>query len=90
MALLNMLLNSLKGEIAHMNTLSSDFYIGYKVSTTIVDGCHIPYYVEFTEPELSYIWLRSTQIVKPKSAFTTPFEPVSASQPMNGIQVSLF
>jgi len=90
MALLNMLLNSLQGEIAHMNTLSNEFYRGYKVSTTLVDGYHMPYYVEFTEPELSYIWLRLTQSVKSKPAFTTSFEPVRATQPINGVQGSLF
>jgi type I restriction-modification system DNA methylase subunit len=90
MALLNMLLNSLKGEIAHMNTLSNEFYRGYKVSTTLVDGYYMPYYVEFTEPELSYIWLGPIQNVKPKTRFITPFEPARASQPINGIQGSLF
>lgn len=90
MALLNMLLNSLQGEIAHMNTLSNEFYTGYKVSTALVDGFHMPYYVEFTEPELSNIWLRPNQSVKPKPAFTTPFEPVRASQPINGVQGNLF
>jgi len=89
MTLVNMLLNSLEGEIAHMNTLSNDFYKGYKISTTLVNGYHIPYYIEFTEPELSYIWLRP---VKPqaKPTFSTPFEPVRAAQPVNGIQGSLF
>jgi len=58
MTLVNMLLNSLQGEVAHMNRLSNDFYKGYKVSTiTLVNGYHMPYYIEFTEPELSYIWL---------------------------------
>jgi len=90
MTLVNMLLNSLQGEVAHMNTLSNDFYKGYKISTTLVNGYHMPYYVEFTDPELSYIWLRPTQQVKPKSAFNTPFEPVKATQPINGVQGSLF
>jgi tRNA G37 N-methylase Trm5 len=90
MALLNMLLNSLQGEIAHMNTLSNEFYTGYKVSTTLVEGYHMPYYIEFTNSELSYIWLRPTQSVKPKPAFTTSFEPVRATQPINGVQGSLF
>jgi len=90
MALLNMLLNSLQGEVSHMNTLSNEFYKGYKVSTTLVNRYYMPYYVEFTEPELSYIWLKPAQSVKPKSAFTTPFEPVRTSQPINGVQGSLF
>jgi len=49
---------TLKGEIAHMNSLSNDFYRGYKVQTTLVEGYHMPYYIEFTEPEQSSIWLR--------------------------------
>jgi len=55
MTLVNMLLNSLQGEVAYMNTLSNDFYKGYKVSTTLVNGYYMPYNTEFTEPELSYI-----------------------------------
>jgi len=89
MALLNMLLNSLQGEIAHMNSLSNDFYNGYKVQTTLVDGYHMPYYVEFTEPDQSYIWLKPvSEQAKPK--FDKPFEPVKATQPINGVQGSLF
>ena len=33
MALINMLFNSLQREIAHMNTLSNDFYRGFKTET---------------------------------------------------------
>jgi tRNA G37 N-methylase Trm5 len=69
MTLVNMLLNSLRGEVAHINTLSNDFYKGYKVSTTLVNGYHMPYYIEFTEPELSYIWLRPLK-QQAKSAFS--------------------
>ncbi|WP_295792091.1 N-6 DNA methylase [Mucilaginibacter sp.] len=90
MALVNMLLNSLKGEVAHMNTLSNEFYTGYSVNTTIVDGYQMPYYIEFTEPLLSYIWLKPNQVAKPKPAFSTAFHPVRASHPINGIQGTLF
>ncbi|MHB8208443.1 N-6 DNA methylase [Mucilaginibacter sp.] len=89
MTLVNMLLNSLQGEIAHMNTLSNDFYKGYKVSTTLVNGYHMPYYIEFTEPELSYIWLRPVK-QQAKPVFTTTFESVRAAQSINGVQASLF
>jgi hypothetical protein len=90
MALLNMLLNSLTGEIAHMNSLSNDFYTGYKTDTVLVDGYHMPYYVEFTEPELSYIRLKPLKGNNTKSAFDKPFEPVSVLQPINGVQGRLF
>ncbi|MGY3215287.1 N-6 DNA methylase [Mucilaginibacter sp. HD30] len=90
MALLNMLLNSLTGEIAHMNTLSNEFYRGFKVQTTFVDGYNIPYYVEFTEPELSYIWLRPLKVQEVKSKFDMPFEPVRSEYTINGIQISMF
>jgi type I restriction enzyme M protein len=90
MALINMLLNSLHGEISHMNSLSNDFYTGYSVSTTMVNGYHIPYYTEFTEPELSYIWLKPLKGKEVKPAFTTLFEPVRVSEPINGVQGSLF
>jgi len=75
--------------VAHMNTLSNDFYKGYKVSTTLVNGYHMPYYTEFDGPELSYIWLRPVK-QQSKKVFTTPFEPVRATQPINGVQASLF
>ena len=85
-----MLLNPLQGEIVYMNSLSNDFYRAYKVCTTLVDTHYIPFYVEFTEPEQSYIWLKPNQRLEATSTFNTPFEPVSASQPINGIQGSLF
>lgn len=88
MALLNLLLNSLQGEIAHMNSLSNDFYRGYKVQTTLVNSYHMPYYVEFEEPEQSYIWLKPVK--KAATKFNKPFEPVRASQSINGVQGSLF
>jgi|GEM_PF-5723471 hypothetical protein len=59
-----------------MNTLSNDFYKGYKVSTTLVNGYHYPYYIEFTEASKSSIWLHPLKGNEPKSAFTKPFEPV--------------
>jgi type I restriction enzyme M protein len=89
MALLNMLFNSLQGEIAHMNSLSNDFYRGYKVQTTLIDGYHMPYYIEFTEPDQSYIWLKPVK-EQAKPRFDKPFELVRAKQPINGIQGSLF
>jgi type I restriction-modification system DNA methylase subunit len=89
MALLNMLLNSLQGEVAHMNSLSNDFYRGYKVKTKLVDGYHMPYYIEFTEPEQSYMWLKPIK-VQLKPAFSTPLEHESTSRPIVGTQGSLF
>ncbi|WP_164849837.1 N-6 DNA methylase [Mucilaginibacter limnophilus] len=89
MALINLLLNSLQGEVAHMNSLSNDFYRGYKVQTTLVDGYHMPYYVEFTEPEQSQLWLKPVK-EQAKPNFDSPFEPVRAPQPINGVQGSLF
>lgn len=40
-----------------MNSLSNQFFVGYVIQTTLVNGYHIPYYVEFSEPDLSNIWL---------------------------------
>lgn len=90
MALLNLLLNSRIGEIAHMNTLSNEFYTGFKVCTTVVEGHHIPFYVEFKEAEQSYIWLKPLKAKEFKSAFGTPFEPVRATKSINGVQGTLF
>jgi type I restriction enzyme M protein len=57
MSLVNMMLHSLTGEIAHMNTLSNDFYRGYKTDTVLVNGYYMPYFLEFTDAEQSYILL---------------------------------
>jgi type I restriction-modification system DNA methylase subunit len=90
MALINMLLNSLQGEIAHMNTLSNDFYRAYKVCTKLVGTHYVPYFVEFTDAKQSYICLQPLKVKEPESTFNKPFEPVSASQSINGVQGSLF
>ena len=90
MALLNLLLNSLTGEVAHMNTLSNEFYRGFKVDIVLVDGFYMPYYVEFTEPQLSYICLQPLKVKGQKSAFDKPFEPVSSMLSVTGVQGSLF
>jgi type I restriction-modification system DNA methylase subunit len=88
MAVVNMLLNSLTGEIAHMNSLSNEFYSGYKLGTMLKDGYHYPYYIEFTNPEESYIWLRPT--ATSKNVFETPFETVKSPLMSEGIQGRLF
>ena len=90
MTLLNMMLNSLTGEVAHMNTLSNEFFTGYHVQTTFVNGFYIPYYTEFTDPELSYIWLHPLKGNDSKPKFDKPFEPVRAAQHISGVQGSLF
>lgn len=90
MALVNMMLNSLTGEIAHMNTLSNDFYRGYKTDTLLVDGYQMPYFVEFTNADESYICLHDLKGTIAKPALNMPLEPVRASQHIYGIQGSLF
>ncbi|MBB6130742.1 MFS transporter [Mucilaginibacter lappiensis] len=68
MALLNMLLNSLTGEIANINSLSNEFFTGYQVKTKLINGYHYPYFEEFTDPMLSYIWLHPEAVShNPKS-----------------------
>ena len=89
MSVVNMILNSLTGEIAHMDTLSNDFYKGYIIGTTLREGFHYPYYREITNPEESYIWLRSTQKTTPKD-FDTPFIPTKSPLMSGGVQGTLF
>jgi len=89
MALVNMLFNSLTGEIAHMNSLSNEFYRGYRFQTKLINGYHYPYFIEFTDPHESYIWLRPQQIAPAPAA--KPFHPVTpeiTKQPLK--QGSLF
>lgn len=90
MALVNMLLNSLQGEIAHMNTLNNDFYRGFKTGTVLVGMHYYPFYTEFTEAEQSRIWLRDLKGNEVRLTFDKPFEPIRASQPISGVQGSLF
>lgn len=85
-----MLLNSLTGEIAHLNSLSNDFFTGYKIETTLVNGFHFPLYFEFTELELSEVWLHPLKVNKGKSRFNETFEPVKQLKLIAGIQGSLF
>lgn len=59
------------------------------MQTKLIDGYHMPYYVEFTEPEQSYISLKPV-IEQAKPKFDKPFGPVQAAQPINGVQGSLF
>ena len=73
-----------------MNSLSNEFFTGYKVQTTLVDGYHMPYCVEFIDPMLSQICVHPLKGDDSKPTFDKPFEPVRATQPINGIQGSLF
>lgn len=87
MALMNMLLQSLTGEIAHMNSLSNEFFQGYRVHTVLKNGYHLPYYVPFADPEQSRIWLHPRPT--PSQGFSSPLEPTM--QPSGaGVQGSLF
>jgi tRNA G37 N-methylase Trm5 len=90
MALINMLLNSLTCEISHMNSLTNEFFTGYHVPITLVDGFYIPTYVEFTEAALSHIWLHPLKGNQDKPRFQTPFEWVRSVNPINEAQYSLF
>lgn len=89
MALANMLLYSLTGEIAHMDTLANSFYRAYKIGTVLKDRYYYPYYTEFTDPKESYIWLRPTGKTKPKG-FDTPFVPIKSPLMTDGAQGNLF
>jgi hypothetical protein len=78
MALINMLFNSLTGEIAHMNSLTNEFYRGYRFQTKLVEDHHYPYFVEFTDPFESYIWLHPTA----KSKGPSTDSPLPAENPI--------
>jgi hypothetical protein len=85
MTVLNFLFNSLSGEVAHMNTLSNDFFCGYKTFTVLgSDGMRYPYFTKFTDPNESYIWLR------PPAAQPSSEVPEFKPAPPAGQQGSLF
>jgi type I restriction-modification system DNA methylase subunit len=88
MTLVNFILNSLTGEVAHMDTLANDFHRGFKTATVLRGKYYHPYYIEFTNKEDSYLWT-CAQYSGKKNGFDTPFNPMS-SGPTQGIQGSLF
>ncbi|WP_214653011.1 hypothetical protein [Mucilaginibacter segetis] len=71
-----------------MNNLSNEFYRSFKVDTVLVDGFHMPYYIEFIEADQSHIWLKPAKEAVPK--FDKRFEPLRTAQTINGTQGSLF
>jgi len=83
MALVNMLLNSLTGEIAHMDSLSNDFFVGYQVKRVLINGFYYPFFEEFTTPERSNIWLH------PQLPKVDPVAPDQTKKPVF-MQGSLF
>lgn len=83
MAVANMLLQSLTGEIAHMNSLSNEFFTGYRISTTLYNGYYFPWYKEITKPEESSIWMRPMSQPEKPFAETTIMFPQGAYQQGN-------
>ncbi len=89
MSVVNMILNSLTSEIAHMDTLPNDFYKGYKTGTVLKGGYHYPYYMEFTDPKESGIWLKPQEKTIGKG-FDAPFAPTKSPLMSEGVQGKLF
>ncbi|MDB4921228.1 N-6 DNA methylase [Mucilaginibacter sp.] len=90
MTVVNMLLNSLTGEVCHIDTLRNTFFKGYKLLTVLKNGYYHPFYKEFTDPNESVIWLRPTDPKTAKSAFDVPFEPTKSPLMHQGVQGNLF
>jgi len=80
MTLLNMLLNSLTGEVANLNSLSNEFFKGYKVETRLVNGFHYPYFKEFTDPEQSYICLQPQPMKRQALTVQDQLKPAERKQ----------
>lgn len=55
MTAINMLMNSLKGEIAHMDSLNGNFLSAYRIDTVLINGYYMPCYSHFTDPAISVI-----------------------------------
>lgn len=89
-AVVNMVLNSLTGEIAHMDTLANSFFRGYRTGTVLRDGYHYPCFAEFSDPNESHIWLRPVDPKKESTPFDTPFVPTKSPLMSSGVQGSLF
>lgn len=64
MALANLLLNSLTGEIAHMDSLTNKFFESYQTGTVLMKGQYLPYYTVNTDPDKSAITLKVIEQAK--------------------------
>ncbi|MCR8559279.1 N-6 DNA methylase [Mucilaginibacter sp. BJC16-A38] len=90
MTVVNMLLNSLTGEVCHIDTLRNSFFKGYRLFTVLQDGYHLPFYREFSDSNESHIWLRPKDPEAKQNRFNTPFELVKSPLMSNGVQGDLF
>ncbi|HVX27537.1 MAG TPA: N-6 DNA methylase [Parafilimonas sp.] len=84
MAVMNMLLHSLTGEIAHMDSLSNRFYSCYRIGTIPYEGAPFPCYRWFTDPG------ESTIAHHAKRQTTPSLNPFTPQPPGTGQQGSLF
>ncbi len=86
----NMLLNSMTGEVCHIDTLRNTFFGGYKLLTVLKDGFYHPYFKKFTDPLDSAIWLRPVEPLAACGNFDTVFNPTKSPLMSQGEQGNLF
>jgi len=84
MSVVNMLLQSLDGEITHMNTLTNEFFKGYCAGSTLYNGYYFPWYKQFLDPVKSSV----CQMNQNKSEKSS--QPANIIPPTNMRQGSLF
>lgn len=87
MTVINYMLNSMTGEVAHMNTITLQYFTGWKVGKFYHYGKYLPYYQVITS-EQSVLSQKST-ISPPKTA-TTELPKVDADNFADTIQLTLF
>lgn len=56
MAALNLICNTMPGEIAYMDSLSLEYYYSYHIQLRVVDGVYIPYYHKSTDKSKSHFF----------------------------------
>ena len=73
-----MLMNTMTGELANIDSLSNEIFCGYQVKTMLLNGHYHPYFVEFTDPIQSFIYLHPPV----KDAAPEPVQPDDKSKPI--------
>ena len=93
MATLNLLLNSLQGEIALMDALSMDYQKSWEVSCRNVDGCNLPVYRVIENKDDSVLWKMHVSTFKfnkekreKESAKEASNQPPQTPDPVNKVQ----
>lgn len=87
MTVINFMLNSMIGEVAHMNTITLDFYKAWKVDKFYHFGKYLPYFKVITKEQSV---LSSKLPISPPKTASTELPKIDADNFLDTIQLTLF